>query len=70
MKKTPGMELETGVLEQLYTPDYEYMYNALNEEHKRLCADHAELKKDYEGLETEFVRMRSQLDIVYLIFGK
>lgn len=70
MKKTPGMELETGVLEQLYTPDYEHMYNALNEEHKRLCADHAELKKEYEGLETEFVRMRAQLDIVYLIFGK
>lgn len=51
-------------------PDYEAMYNRLNEEHKRLCNDYAELQSEYRGLETEFGRMRAQLDIVYLIFGK
>lgn len=49
--------------------DYEAEYNKLLESHKRLCGDYAELKHDYESMETEFVRMRAQLDIVCLIFG-
>ena len=49
--------------------DYEAEYEKLLEAHKRLCADYAELKHDHESMETEFVRMRAQLDIVYLIFG-
>lgn len=49
--------------------DYESEYNKLLEAHKRLCGDYAELKRDYESMETEFIRMRAQLDIVYLIFG-
>ena len=51
-------------------PDYEAMYNNLCNEHKKLCAEHAELKRDCEALESEFARIRAQLDIVYLIFGK
>ena len=51
-------------------PDYESMYNKLCEEHKRLCNEYAELKRDREALESEFSRLRAQLDIVYLIFGK
>ena len=70
MKKTLGMELEAGVAERICAPNYEAMYNSLIEEHKRLCADHADLRKDRDALETEFIRMRAQLDIVYLIFGK
>ena len=49
--------------------DYEAEYNKLLEAHKHLCGDYAELKHDYESMETEFVRMRAQLDIVHLIFG-
>lgn len=49
--------------------NYEAEYEKLLEAHKRLCSDYAELKHDHESLETEFVRMRAQLDIVYLIFG-
>lgn len=70
MKKTLGMELEAGVEAHTCGPNYEAMYNRLNEEHKRLCAEHEELRKDRDALETEFIRMRAQLDIVYLIFGK
>ena len=44
-------------------PNYEELY-------KKLSVDYAELKNDHESMETEFVRMRAQLDIVYLIFGK
>ena len=44
-------------------PDYEAMYEKLSEEYARL-------KRDHEAMETEFERMRAQLDIVYLIFGK
>ena len=51
-------------------PDYEAMYKRLEEEHKRLCDKHAELESYYRGMETEFGRIRAQLDIVYLIFGK
>ena len=50
--------------------NYEAEYNRLLDEHKRLCGDYARLKREHESLETEFVRMRAQLDIVYLIFGK
>lgn len=50
--------------------NYEAEYNRLLDEHKRLRGDYAYLKREHESLETEFVRMRAQLDIVYLIFGK
>ena len=51
-------------------PDYEAMYNNLCEEHKRLCAKYAELEREYESMGNEFSRIRAQLDIVYMIFGK
>ena len=41
----------------------------LSEKCERLKAENANLRHDYESMETEFVRMRAQLDIVYLIFG-
>ncbi len=49
--------------------NYEVEYEKLLEAHKRLCADHAELKRDHESLETEFIRLRAQMDVVQLIFG-
>lgn len=42
----------------------------LQEENNRLRCEYADLRKDYESMETEFVGMRAQLDIVHLIFGK
>ena len=50
--------------------DFEALYNRLADEHKKVCAKYAELDGEYKSLESEFVRMRAQLDIVYLIFGK
>lgn len=41
----------------------------LQEENNKLRCENADLYKDYKGMETEFIRMRAQLDIVYLIFG-
>ena len=34
-----------------------------------MMAENDYLRKDKDAMETEFVRMRAQLDIVYLIFG-
>ena len=42
--------------------DYEAEYKSLIEKFNELYSDH-------QSMETEFVRMRAQLDIVYLIFG-
>lgn len=50
--------------------DYKVEYEKLLEAHKKLCADFAELKRDHDALEHEFVVMRAQLDIVHLIFSK
>lgn len=51
-------------------PDYEAMYNKLLCDHKRLCAEHAELEQEYRSLSSAFESVRAQLDIVHLIFGK
>ena len=51
-------------------PNYEAMYHKLCEEYERFRADHQALKRDYEAMESEFIRMRAQLDIVHLIFSK
>ena len=49
--------------------NYEAEYYRMMDEHKKLCATLHDLKQDYQSMETEFARMRAQLDIVYLIFG-
>lgn len=43
--------------------NYEAKYHELLEKHSILY-------EDYQAMETEFVRMRAQLDIVHLIFGR
>jgi hypothetical protein len=43
--------------------NYEAEYHELHEKHSRFYAN-------YQAMESEFARMRAQLDIVYLIFGK
>lgn len=50
--------------------NYETEYHRLFKANQELCKELECFKKDYESMETEFVRMRAQLDIVYLIFGK
>lgn len=49
--------------------NYKAEYGRLLKANQELCKELECLKKDYESMETEFVRMRAQLDIVYLIFG-
>lgn len=48
-------------------------YKAEAEKLYEMCAklEHEcqELRRDRDAMETEFVRMRAQLDIVHLIFG-
>ena len=36
---------------------------------RRISDDRNNLESTYKSLETEFVRLRAQMDIVYLIFG-
>ena len=50
-------------------PDYEAMYNRLAGEHKKLCADFAELQALHKQVLAEHEKVNAQLDIVHLIFG-
>ena len=50
--------------------NYEAEYNKLLQEREILMAKMDFLRSEKESMETEFARMRAQLDIVYLIFGK
>ena len=49
--------------------NYESEYERLLRERDRLMAKYESLRSEKEAMETEFHRMRAQLDIVYLIFG-
>ena len=42
----------------------------LRDENDKLRCEMEIMRKDYDSMDSEFVRMRAQLDIVYLIFGK
>lgn len=57
-------------LKALCDLDYKAEYHRLFKANQELCKEMECIKKDYESMETEFVRMRAQLDIVYLIFGR
>lgn len=50
--------------------DYEAEYHKLLDEHKELCAKLHYVTEEHRAKEIEFERMRAQLDIVYLIFGR
>lgn len=50
--------------------DYESGYHRMCELNKKLECEINEMKYKYDQMESEFARMRAQLDIVYLIFGK
>ena len=41
----------------------------LKAENAKLELVNGDLREEFESMETEFIRMRAQLDIVYLIFG-
>lgn len=49
--------------------DYEAELHRMYELNEKLRCELECVKADYKSMETEFVRMRAQLDIVYLIFG-
>ena len=40
----------------------------LQEENNKLRCENSDLRNDYDSMESEFIRMRAQLDIVHLIF--
>lgn len=50
--------------------DYESGYHRMCELNHKLECEFQELKYKHDAMESEFARMRAQLDIVYLIFGK
>ncbi len=50
-------------------PDYEKMFKEHNKEHESIYKENSRLREEKEALEAEFLRMRAQLDMVYLIFG-
>lgn len=49
-------------LKRTASRNYEAEYHELHHKYSSLYEDH-------QAMETEFVRMRAQLDIVYMIFG-
>ena len=50
--------------------NYEAEYERLRQLCDKQRCELRELDERYRSMESEFVRMRAQLDIVYLIFGK
>lgn len=49
--------------------NYEAEYYKLLEEREILMAKMEFLRSEKESLETEFIRLRAQMDVVQLIFG-
>lgn len=55
--------------EKACSVNYEGEYYRLREERERLLAEMEFLRSEHNALESEFARLRAQLDIVELIFG-
>ena len=49
--------------------DYVSEYEKMRDLNEKLNYEIKELKAQFNSMESEFERMRAQLDIVYLIFG-
>ena len=52
------------------SPNYEAECDRLLREREKLMAENDYLRTELKSMESECYRMRAQLDIVYLIFGK
>ena len=52
------------------SPNYEAECDRLLRERDKLMAENDHLRTELKCMESECFRMRAQLDIVYLIFGK
>lgn len=66
------MEIEEACkMEKLNTCDLDYKteHHKLMEDREILMAKMEFLRSEKESLETECVRLRAQMDVVYLIFG-
>lgn len=55
--------------EQVCSLDFVSEYEKIRDLNKKLTCEIEELKAQHNYMESEFERMRAQLDIVYLIFG-
>ena len=51
------------------SPNWEAEYRRMCDVCHKLEIENEHLRKDKDAMETEFARMRAQLDIVHLIFG-
>ncbi len=50
--------------------DYEKMFKELIGKHESICKKNEELNKAFVVLEEEYKKLKGQMDIVHLIFGK
>ena len=50
--------------------NYEAEFHRMSEEYQALQVKYSELVSSCKGMEMELFRMKAQLDIVHLIFGK
>lgn len=50
-------------------PNYEAEFHRMCEVCEKLTIENNRLRQEYDSMETEFIRMRAQLDIIHLIFG-
>ena len=56
-------------MDKVCMPDYEAEYNRMLEMNARLHDEKEQLMMKFECVEAELIRLRAQMDIVYLIFG-
>ncbi len=57
-------------MSETMTRDYKAEAEKLFERVRKLEHEYDKLLKEHRAMETEFVRMRAQLDMVHLIFGR
>lgn len=50
--------------------DYEAEYNKMLEKYKQLYEKHSSLKHKFSALENTCAKLKAQVEIVYLIFGR
>ena len=56
-------------MDKVCGPDYEAEYHRMIEMNTRLHEEKEKLMVKIDHLEAELIRLRAQVDIVYLIFG-
>lgn len=55
--------------EMTCAPNYAAMYDDLFEEHKKLCAEYADIRKEIQSEREKRLILEAQMEVVRLIFG-